>query len=51
MGEQRAALTPALSLAQGEGAIPISSSPARERDRVRGTCDAPHTFVNSVREP
>ena len=36
MCEKLPTLTPALSLTEGEGALPIPSPPEGERDRVRG---------------
>jgi len=52
MREHNATLTPPLSLAEGEGAIPIPSPPEGppegEGDRVRGAYDAQRTFVNGV---
>ena len=49
MREQTSTFTPALSLAEGEGAVSIPSPPEGERDRVRGGYDAEHAFVNNVR--
>ena len=49
MREHAPTLTPALSLAEGEGAVSIPSPPEGERDRVRGGYDAEHTFVHHAR--
>jgi hypothetical protein len=48
MREQITTLALTLSLAEGEGAIPIPSLPEGERDRVRGAYDAQRTFVSNV---
>jgi hypothetical protein len=46
MREHIAALTPTLSLAEGEGGVSIPSPPEGERARVRGFLDAERAFVN-----
>jgi hypothetical protein len=51
MRDQGATLTPALSLAEGEGAIPIPSPPEGERARVRGAEGLSGSFANRRLRP